>query len=720
MQQRKTIAGAKKSLNPVTGVLTAVALTATVVFGGNEIVKTQSEGTGPVSVDQASADFSSGANTVVSDAAVATQGGQFGPKTVKEFSRDKKFSMFALTWQKPGEFASYVRSQKDDGSWGPWLAAAPMEERGPQGQRGTDLIYVESTKKVQVSVAGVDLGIDQQQKTSSDNASQKVAPSLNAAATGPTTDPAKNEGQAPSAAPGQPADKPAQPAPGQPASSNGLAPLPSNFGDIRPVAEQQTLSDDGPIKASDIKAVFIDGNSQKGGITPTAATDGMPPVVTRAQWGADPSLRMSDDITEDRAVVVHHTAGSNNYSKADAPGIVRGIQTYHGATLGWGDIGYNALVDKYGTIYEGRAGGMDKGIEGAHVGGFNQNTWAISMLGNYDNAQPTQEAINAVGQLAGWKAANANFDPKTTTRLTADSNYPGNKYAAGQGDTFQRISGHRDFQYNTCPGQNLYDQLGQIRDIAERKYQSLKNPAPQKPTSTSTAQKPADKKPEQKPSEQKPTTTQKPADQKTADQKPADQKPAQVPSNPDYMNVVKALLSGDPRTIMAQVGSLAVILVTAALGNGGSGLADAIKNIGNLKIFDKVKISDLPSIIAGSLSKNGSSDVEKKWKQVQDTNGPVLGDAKGGVANTGTGAGSQQNKQFALFTGGIITTGDKGTNALWGPIADTWAGQGYDVGPLGLPVADQTKVEDGKFKAEFQHGWITWDKKANQVYVDFK
>ncbi len=83
---------------------------------------------------------------------------------------------------------------------------------------------------------------------------------------------------------------------------------------------------------------------------------------------------------------------------------MRGIYQYHAVNLGWCDIGYNVLVDKFGTIYEGRYGGLDKAVQGAHVGGFNSNTWGISMIGNYDQAEPTQVFELKPPTCAPWTA----------------------------------------------------------------------------------------------------------------------------------------------------------------------------------------------------------------------------------------------------------------------------------------------------------------------------
>ncbi len=131
-------------------------------------------------------------------------------------------------------------------------------------------------------------------------------------------------------------------------------------------------------------------------------TPGLPPVIISrgGQWGADESQRCGTPLYDNgiRAGIVHHTAGSNDYSPADSAGIVRGIYAYHTGALGWCDIAYNALVDKYGQVFEGRFGGITKPVEGSHTGGFNRNTWAVLMIGNFDAVEPTFEQVHFRGR----------------------------------------------------------------------------------------------------------------------------------------------------------------------------------------------------------------------------------------------------------------------------------------------------------------------------------
>src|SRR5690606_24702493 len=123
-----------------------------------------------------------------------------------------------------------------------------------------------------------------------------------------------------------------------------------------------------------------------------------------AQWGANEKMRSgSPSYYEVHAGFVHHTVNSNNYTKAQVPGIIRSIYAYHTKSRGWSDIGYNFLVDKFGRIWEGRAGGVDRPVVGAHTLNYNSYSFAMSAIGNFDIAKPGKKVVNAYARLMAWK-----------------------------------------------------------------------------------------------------------------------------------------------------------------------------------------------------------------------------------------------------------------------------------------------------------------------------
>ncbi|MFF4502281.1 N-acetylmuramoyl-L-alanine amidase [Streptomyces sp. NPDC001401] len=215
--------------------------------------------------------------------------------------------------------------------------------------------------------------------------------------------------------------------------------------------------------------------------TPTAppSTVPEPPIVSRSGWGADESLSPdpSEYNADVKAVFVHHTDGTNDYSCSDSAAIVRGIYAYHTQTNGWNDIGYNFLVDKCGTIFEGRKGGVDLPVLGAHTYGWNRESAGIAVLGDYTTTGATNAALESVARIAAWKLGQYNADPSTTVQLKAgatQTNYFGTSFTAGSSYTFNRISGHRDGYNTQCPGSSLYAQLPTVRAWASGPVQGLK------------------------------------------------------------------------------------------------------------------------------------------------------------------------------------------------------------------------------------------------------
>lgn len=192
-----------------------------------------------------------------------------------------------------------------------------------------------------------------------------------------------------------------------------------------------------------------------------------PRIVTRNGWGADEKLRERGFVYTKsvKAAFVHHTASGNNYKCAQAPSVIRGIYRYHVRSMGWRDIGYNFLVDKCGTIYEGRAGGVTKAVLGAHTLGFNSDSMGIAAIGTFSSSKPTASAVTAVAKLTAWKLGLFGADPKGKTYLKSGG---GNLYPKGKNVRLNVISGHRDGYATDCPGKHLYAKLGSARTAAAR------------------------------------------------------------------------------------------------------------------------------------------------------------------------------------------------------------------------------------------------------------
>jgi N-acetylmuramoyl-L-alanine amidase len=180
---------------------------------------------------------------------------------------------------------------------------------------------------------------------------------------------------------------------------------------------------------------------------------GNPGFVSRAQWGADESLRLhacpdGPDYAQPNVVVLHHTATTNSYSPAQTAATVRGIYVYYIQGRGYCDHGYNFLVDRYGIIYEGRYGGVDRGVIGAHATNFNTGTIGIAMIGDHTSVPPTAATFSALTKLIAWKMSIHQINPY----------YP----QATHGTVVNPIIGHRDAgrisgDGTSCPGQAGYD-----------------------------------------------------------------------------------------------------------------------------------------------------------------------------------------------------------------------------------------------------------------------
>lgn len=206
-------------------------------------------------------------------------------------------------------------------------------------------------------------------------------------------------------------------------------------------------------------AVAADASLVK--ITAQAVSDSgvpAPAIISRAAWGADENLKASsgadcmtakiDDTV--KAAVIHHTDGSNDYTAAQSASIVRGIYAYHVQSNGWCDIGYNFLVDKYGQLFEGRFGGVELPIHGAHASLWNTNTMGVSFMMNTMTVQPSEASLTAATSVLAWKLGGFYRNPQVFTTLV--------------NETRPVIFGHGDVMATDCPGTYLNARMQEVRD----------------------------------------------------------------------------------------------------------------------------------------------------------------------------------------------------------------------------------------------------------------
>ncbi|WP_235923172.1 N-acetylmuramoyl-L-alanine amidase [Corynebacterium lizhenjunii] len=449
---------------------------------------------------------------------------------------------------------------------------------------------------------------------------------------------------------------------------------------------------------SDLDVVFIDGKPQDG-IAPMAdlRSANAPAIVSRAGWGANEATRCQQPTYDNniQALTLHHTAGANGYSKAEAAGIVRGIYEYHARTLGWCDIGYNVLVDRFGTIYEGRFGGLDRNVQGAHVGGFNANNWGISMMGNYSTAQPSQAMLDSVAEVAGWRAAVAGIDPAGTTSLRSGG-FGGSKYAAGTYYTGPTFMGHGDLHNTECPGRNTLPHWPEIRRKASMKAQAVANGHGKPLTLT-----------------QAPGGTAPGANAPSAPGTP--RIPGGVPGTPGAPAAPDAVTSSlgskeiPASTIQAVVGIAAALAGIAVAANHGGEAGKTLDP--DKRVMGGLTVGEVPTIISKVVTLTGNEGLSQTWTAVLNGFGPLLGLPIGGPDL----AGIDRNVLYQLFSNGVVLSSkDTGTHALVGDVAKAWM---KNPEKLGLPTSDQYSVNGTTLRVDFQGGHITVDPASGDVNV---
>jgi N-acetylmuramoyl-L-alanine amidase len=201
-------------------------------------------------------------------------------------------------------------------------------------------------------------------------------------------------------------------------------------------------------------------------LVPRSAAEVPAAVIPRSAWGAQVP-RESPSYGQVVFGFVHHTVSTNDYTQADSPAIVKAIQQYHRNTLGWNDIGYQLLVDRYGQVFEGRAGGIDQAVIGAQAQGYNAISTGVAMIGTHTSEGITPEAFETLAAVLAWKLPLHGVPTEGEVTVTSAGGSL-NRYPTGRRVLLQRISGHRDGDATECPGNALYAQLPALRTRASQ------------------------------------------------------------------------------------------------------------------------------------------------------------------------------------------------------------------------------------------------------------
>ena len=210
----------------------------------------------------------------------------------------------------------------------------------------------------------------------------------------------------------------------------------------------------GALRDLKIHALHTAPNTSRSWVgTPAGADPARPDIVSRAGWGADESWKTCapEYAPAVRFAVLHHTVTANDYKPEDVPRILQGIYQFHTKVNRWCDVGYNAFIDRFGRAWEGRFGGLDRPVIGAHAGGFNSGSVGVAMLGDFTSTAVSDATRYGLRVFLDWKLALHLIDPRSRPVVTPVA-FDGSNFPADLPVAIDAISTHRDLDATACPG----------------------------------------------------------------------------------------------------------------------------------------------------------------------------------------------------------------------------------------------------------------------------
>ena len=359
-----------------------------------------------------------------------------------------------------------------DGTWQQWSSVdIDTNEAGPEARPGTEPIAISNAQAVEVvartsdgrNVPGLTLHVVSAEKFGdSENALLETYP----------------DGEEVRDNDGEPSDEQVQDAEGVGNKDDVLL---DQSGAAS--AENSAFSLASEPEAASATAVGTSASLSADGTVYDTGYDGLK-IGTRAGWGAPATSTWKPEAITIKGAIVHHTEGNNDYTQAQVPQQIRNVYHYQAVTRGWGDIGYNLVVDKYGGVWEGRYGGLTKAVKGAQAYGANSETFGITIMGSYLKAAPPTVARQAMSKAIAWKL-NVHGIKSSSALIQVPGHW---NLQAGNGKKISvpTVSGHRDVSPTDCPGDPFYAQMGTVRSEVQAHLDALGKTTPSGVGSPST------------------------------------------------------------------------------------------------------------------------------------------------------------------------------------------------------------------------------------------
>ena len=360
---------------------------------------------------------------------------------------------------------------------------------------------------------------------------------------------------------------------------------------------------------------------------------------------------------------MHHTAGSNDYSAGQSASIVRGIQYYHEVTLGWCDIGYNFLVDKYGQVFEGKGGGATFPVHGAHATTWNWETVGISLMMNSNTAQPSGPMLTSLEDVIAWKIANNYLNPLGTVTLG--------------GRTINVIFRHGDVMSTECPGTNVTNRMAEIRNAVAARVNG-------KTYSTIY-------------------DTWRAAGGESGTYGVVHEMEHPVRGGRQTNFAHGSILASPDGAVHTVRGGIGNEYVSLGYEHGYLGLPTSdevcgLRNGGCYQDFQNGQVHWSPG--SGAHATRGA--IRDEWRATGWENGPL------GYPTTNEICGLRNGGCYQTYQDGSIHwTSAAGAHATHGAIGERWASQNWEQGPLGYPTSDEIATGTGSYQM-FEGGAIIW------------